>query len=428
MCGSTTIDGYAFCLGVKSLKLSYTASSELQTLPSVIHLIEHAGLRSKYTSNVPERFSLEIRSLPELIDMFYTRQATDTRDKVYALLGMSSDDPENAGLLPDYQISWEKIFQELVKFVLGNDISVKTSGQRAMIQCKGCILGQVSSVRRDSRQNVTITPSTAWDLHGMIEWTLHASAKPIQEHDIICLIYGASKPTIIRLHKDHFAVVFLRDFLLVWNWENSYRRLKDQGEYETLTKTYSQVLESSKAESGGYLSEATRFWNDIAILDDLKEYNKADQRLLEARSKYMAEIGKNYLPRVISQYGRTLLSFAAGEGHKDIAKLLLDIVDPDIKDGKYGRTPPSYAAENGHEAIVKMLLATGQVEADPKIQDGRTPLYCAAYQGHEAIVKLLLATGQVEADSKDENGWTPLYCAAYRGHEAIVKLLDNYVN
>ena len=30
--------------------------------------------------------------------MFYTRQATEVRDKVYALLGMSSDDPGKAGL------------------------------------------------------------------------------------------------------------------------------------------------------------------------------------------------------------------------------------------------------------------------------------------------------------------------------------------
>ncbi|KAM3084679.1 hypothetical protein ACMFMG_003140 [Clarireedia jacksonii] len=451
MCGSTTIDGYAFCLGVKSLKLFYTASSELQTLPSVIYLIEHAGLRSKYTANLPERslperFSLEIRSLPELIDMFHTRQATDTRDKVYALLGMSSDDPENTGLLPDYQISWEKLFQELVKFVLGNDISVKTSSQRAMIQCKGCILGQVSSVRGGSRQNVTITPSTAWDLHGMIEWTLHASAKPIQEHDIICLLYGASKPTIIRLCKDQFAVIviaatplngsssfgwpqlsqstiqFLRDFLLVWDWENPQGKLQDQGEYETLAKIYSQVLESSKGESG-YLNEATRLWNDIAILDDLKEYDKADKKLLEARSKYVAVFGKDYLPRLIDQYGRTLLSFAAGEGHEDITKLLLDIVDPDIKDGKYSYTPLFYAAGNGHEAVVKLLLATGQIEADSRDNNRQTPLHYTARNGHEAIVKLLLATGQVKVDSKDQYSQTPLLYAAKNRHEAIVKLL-----
>ncbi|CCD51186.1 hypothetical protein BofuT4_P085480.1 [Botrytis cinerea T4] len=134
MCGSTAIDGYIFCLGVKSLKLSYTASPELKT---AIYLIEHAGFRPKFRTDLSKRFSLNIRSLAELIDMFHTRQATDNRDKVYALLGMSSDDLEKAGLQPDYNTSWEELFQQLIKFVLSENISVEVSGQRAVIQCKG---------------------------------------------------------------------------------------------------------------------------------------------------------------------------------------------------------------------------------------------------------------------------------------------------
>jgi hypothetical protein len=86
--------------------------------------------------------------------MFYTRQASDPRDKVYALLGMSSDDPSKANLQPNYQISWESLFQQLVKFVLGKDISVNTSGQRSVIKTKGYILGRVYRVTVDDRQNV----------------------------------------------------------------------------------------------------------------------------------------------------------------------------------------------------------------------------------------------------------------------------------
>ncbi|KAM0175384.1 hypothetical protein ACHAPC_009627 [Botrytis cinerea] len=454
MCGSTTIDGYIFCLGVKSLKLSYTASPELKTLPSAIYLIEHAGFRPKFRTDLSKRFSLNIRSLAELIDMFHTRQATDSRDKVYALLGMSSDDPEKAGLQPDYNTSWEELFQQLIKFVLCENISVKISGQRVVMQCKGCILGQVSSVRRDDRQNLTITSrNTACDLGGTMEWTLQASAKPIQENDIICLLYGASKPTIIRLRKDHFDVIviaatnlnkgscfewpkisqsttkFLRDFLLVWDWENSYENLQDQEEYDILTKTYSQSLFSSKAKSGEYLNEAIRLWNDIAILDDLKEHKKADEILLKARSGYMAALGKDYMPEPLEKYGRTLLSFVAGEGYEDITELLIDKFHPDTKDGKNNQTPLSWAVKNGHEAVVKLLLATGQVEVDSNDEYNRTPLSWAAENGHEAIVRLLLATGQIEIDSKDSvYNRTPLLWAAENGHEAIVKLLVDYID
>jgi hypothetical protein len=453
MCSSTEIDGYAFCLGLKSLqksqKLSYTAFPELQSIPSLTDLIERAGLRPKYTTNSLDMYSLEIRSLAELIDMFHTRQASDPRDKVYALLGMSSDDPSKAGLQPDYKISWEELFQQFVKFVLSKDVSVETSSQRAVIKSKGCILGQVSSVRRDDRQYVNITPLyTPGNSGRETEWTFQASAKPIQERDIICLLHGASKPTIIRLCKDHFAVVviaatplngsstfgwpetsqrttqFLRDFLLVWDWENTLRKSQDQEEYETLIETYSQTLECSKAAFGDYLDEATRFWNDIMILDDLGEYEEANKRLLEAKRDYVRTFRKEHLPRPNGQYGRTLLSFVAGEGHEDLVKLLLETIDPDLKDSKSSLTPLWWAAENGHEAVVQLLLETGKVDADLwDRKSGQTPLWRAAENGHEAVVKLLLETGKVDADLTNWNGRTLLSWAAENGHEAVVKLL-----
>jgi hypothetical protein len=449
MCGSATIDGYAFCLGVKSLKLSYTASPELQTLPSVIYLIERAGLRSKYTANLPERFSLEIRSLAELIDMFHTRQATDTRDKVYALLGMSSDDPEKAGLQPDYQISWEELFQQVVKFVLGKDISVNTSSQRAVIKCKGSILGQVSSVSRDDRQRVTITVrNAAWDLGSEIEWTLQASAKPIQEYDIICLLRGALKPTIIRLYKDHLAVIiiaatplngdssflwpatfylttqFCRDFPLVWDWEDPKDMSQGQEKYKILTKIYIQALGYSKVEVGDYLHEATRLWNDIMILDDLGEYETAEERLVQARSGYARALGKKLLPKPNCNCGRTLLSFAAGEGHDDIVRLLLEKgAEIEVKDGKYGYTPLLWAAGNGHEAVVKLLLEKG---AEIEAKDGSygyTPLLWAARNEHEAVIKLLLDKGAKTEAEDDEFSDTSLLWAVRNGYEAVVKVL-----
>jgi hypothetical protein len=208
----------------------------------IIRLIRGSIFRPKHAISSSGRDSLNIRPLSELLDMFHTYKATKPVDKVYALLGMSSDDPGKAGLLPDYKIPWKELFKDLVKFVLGKDVFVKISAddQMAIIRSKGYILGRVSSVRTDDRQSVTIESSiAAWDLDGKTKWTLEASAKPIQERDIICLLHGASKPTIIRPCEDHFAIVvvaatpingtgsfgwpeisqsttkFLRDFLLI---------------------------------------------------------------------------------------------------------------------------------------------------------------------------------------------------------------------
>jgi hypothetical protein len=53
---------------------------------------------------------LAIRPLGELLDMFYTYEATERHDKVYALLGMSSDTLNAADLLPDYKVLWKEVF------------------------------------------------------------------------------------------------------------------------------------------------------------------------------------------------------------------------------------------------------------------------------------------------------------------------------
>lgn len=65
---------------------------------------------------------------------------------------------------------------------------------------------------------------------------------------------------------------------------------------------------------------------------------------------------------------------------------LLDARDSD------GRTPLSYAAENGHDDVAQFLLAKG-AEAQSGGTRGRTPLHWAALKGHSGVVRLLLAAG-----------------------------------
>ncbi|KAH7309925.1 hypothetical protein B0I35DRAFT_453508 [Stachybotrys elegans] len=102
-CGPTEIDGYAFCSGLSALKLSYETYPDLQSLiRPVVYLIRGAVFRprhERYGTSRSGRFSLGIRPLGELMDMYHTREAADRRDKVYALLGMSLDDPNIRGHL-----------------------------------------------------------------------------------------------------------------------------------------------------------------------------------------------------------------------------------------------------------------------------------------------------------------------------------------
>jgi ankyrin repeat protein len=366
--------------------------------------------------------------------------------------------------LPDYGVPWEELLQRLAKFLLPKKISVETWRDReiVVIKSKGCILGKVTSVQsnmvRDDRQCVDVTfmnipgqpgERGKWSAH----WTLQVSARPIREGDLICLLQGASKPTIIRLCNDYFGIIvvaaapqedmetksrhlkwltlslsgniFTRDFLLLWDWENSLK-LQDQERYETVIRTNSLVSECSKTELGTYLENATRTWNIALILGDLEEYGKAGEKLQEAVKGYEIAFGKLNSNTLGSQYdGQTSLVWAAGNGYYGVVNLLLakDEIDPDLKDGN-GRTPLSWAAENGHEAVVKVLLETDKVDVNSEDnQYRRTPLSWAAENGHETVVKVLLETGKVDVDLKDSIGRTPLLWAAKNGYEAVVKVL-----
>ncbi|EGO53704.1 hypothetical protein NEUTE1DRAFT_115485 [Neurospora tetrasperma FGSC 2508] len=110
-CGSVEIAGFAFSSGLNALNLFNELRADLRAqILSVTYLIRGAIFRPKYVyaTSQADNFSLDIRPLGELVEMYHTREATDRCDKVYALLGMSSDNPTAAGFsisafLFDYQ-------------------------------------------------------------------------------------------------------------------------------------------------------------------------------------------------------------------------------------------------------------------------------------------------------------------------------------
>ncbi|KAF3933083.1 Ankyrin-1 [Dactylellina cionopaga] len=124
---------------------------------------------------------------------------------------------------------------------------------------------------------------------------------------------------------------------------------------------------------------------------------------------------------VKDSHKHTPLSWAASEGHKAVAKLLVeqgaDIETKDIDE----RTPLSWAATRGHTAMVKLLIEQS-ADIETRDIDGQTPLFCAALNGHEAVVKLLMERS-ADIETKDIHGRTPLFWAAEIGQKAVVKLL-----
>ncbi|KAF5872025.1 putative het domain protein [Botrytis fragariae] len=250
ICGSVEMNGYAFCSGVSKLESSLKDYSDLQSLiRPTIHLIRGSIFRPKYNSS-----SLGDLSLGELIDMYHNHKATVRHDKVYALLGMCSDHLSSTGLLPDYTIPWETLFRRLINFILHENMSIEAWDDReaAVIKSSGYVLGHVSSIRnginRHPGQYVEVTfnnrpISFQYYKNYGAHWILQASAQSIRKNDIVCLLEGASNPTIIRAFEDHFGIIMIavnlrqqthqrssfqlsmsstpdysHEFLLVWQW------------------------------------------------------------------------------------------------------------------------------------------------------------------------------------------------------------------
>ena len=355
LCGSTEIDGYAFSSGLESLRDFYGARLDLQNLiQPVTYLIREAIFRPKYVLSRSGKVSLDICPLGALIDMYHTHEATNRHDKIYALLGMSSDDLSAAGLSPDYQVSWKELLQRLVKFLLGKQVSVKTWNNRemAIIDSRGYILSQVSSVKSDqgNRQNVNISfKNTSQHLGYTKEykahWNLQASAKSIQKGDIVCLLQGASKPTIIRPYKDHFAIIMiaatfpeaiemesdsdrwpdLRDFPLIWNWEKALDRLQDQEEYNSLMEANRQVPECSQKKKEDYVRKAMRLYSIALILEDLREYKEAGKRLQEGIEVYKRALGKEHL-HTLGLMDKLAIIYKKTQQWKEAEELLLQVI------------------------------------------------------------------------------------------------------
>jgi ankyrin repeat protein len=351
---------------------------------------------------------------------------------------------------------WGILMGNLVKFLLGDQASVDTlddgennrendrennnenynenDSEIAAIKTRGCVLGQVSSVtsNQDARQGVHITFNEL-DEDDEIRWTLLTSAKPVKRGDVICLLQGAKKPTIIRPCKDGFAIImiaatppqrlqkkwsgllqseesFTRDFLLIWDWKKSSENSQDREKYESL------IQKSVKAEDIK-LESAIRAWDFAQVLGELrydKEAREKEQQVMDTLDRTLREEHPHMLE---TEYCSILLWLAARDTNTATLALPLtmDGIHLDFKDWN-GRTPLSWAAENGHEAMVNQLLETGNVEAGSKDKNGQTPLAHAARSGHEAVVELLLKKDNAKQ-------LTPLFHAALHGHEAVIKLL-----
>ena len=454
ICGNSEIDGQSFCLGIESLCTILDLSVNL-----IVFLIRGA-MFAREVSTDKNRLSLNICSLGELLDMYHEHQATKIHDKIFALLGMCSDDDLSvAGLVPSYTISWGKLMRSLVQFILGDHASISAWDDKelAVIRAKVRIVGKISSTEniysqgRQTVQSIFRDSDNGHIRKRLTSWNLQASAKLIQSGDLICFLQGASKPLIIRPCGNHFVIIIIaarppdyiqtktgknstewtnlsqstftpRDLSLVWDWKASSERLQSMGTYDSSLQAQCQHLEVSKTYLEAQLDAVVDLWNVVLGLGDLQEYERAEEKLQEVMDAYIVPFvqGQN-LHLASNQTDLASSSWEAAKFNQKICALLNETIELEAKSKYRTRGLLSWAAEKGHNFVVKLLL-DNKAHVDLLDQTKRSPLSYAAANGHEAVVNLLLKSS-AEVNSRDKEERTPLSWAAENGHGAVAKLL-----
>ena len=205
-CGSVQINGYIFCEGLRKLSLP---PSFLTLAGPAAYLIKGAVGRTNYELGLHEYLSIG-----ELMGMYGNHNATKPHDKVYALLGLSADP---AALVPNYSLPWNLVFQNLANYIFpGCYVKTWPETETAIVKGKGTILGHIVSVREDAsgfgHQTINVLlndtgRSLSHQAEREVEYILQACGELFQESDMIFLLEGASKPSIIRLCNDHFTII-----------------------------------------------------------------------------------------------------------------------------------------------------------------------------------------------------------------------------
>jgi ankyrin repeat protein len=471
MCGSTEMDGHAFCLGL----------SRIQTpMHQVAVLIQGATLRPRHIQKKTGRlFSLGIASLAELLDMYHSHKATKPHDKVYGLLGMSLEFGSDSltGLMPDYDLPWKTLMERLIHFLLSGQASIDSWNDRGMpaINIRGHVLGKVSSVtttesfRLVSGQTVeavfqmTSKESRRVEVSGT-SWTLGVLSNPAQKGDLICLLQGSSKPAIVRLCEDFFVIVaiavtppktlgfgevsidwseflqsqlFTRHFLLVWDWNvplANWTQYGNSGNYEDWRWKFQNQPDLEVTVLESQVENALRNWNVAQILKDAEFVAEAEQKRRQATQVFEAVLRDGQLfERGHSRnglYGYVPLVWASEFQNLALVDLILEISqgNPGWKDDVDEAL--WYAAGNGHEAITRLLIEKGEVDnVHPVV------LWDAALNGHKASARQLLETGKIAGEGHNATvkavlemhrvdcGSEALLYAARNGHDAVVDLL-----
>jgi len=343
------------------------------------------------------------RDLYTLLRRFPASKATDERDKIYALLGMSSNPLDTRSIDIDYQKPTYQVIHQAITYLLrSTSISIH---EILNLICHFKTLETTYFILPFRQEEATeiLFP------HLQSGNVLNAPIKPNESDFVSQGIVVIDDPALFLFEK----------------------RPKRNSKEETCHNQFVRAILGGRTNESQEHEKYDRelrpiSWGShervkIVVIHDRKN------AIIQAALQGCSHIMKHLLHlKVGDKEGEKLEEEVLREtsfgGHKQAVKLLLDGgADVNAQGGYYGNALQA-ASSNGKEAVVKLLLDTG---ADVNAQGGEygNALQAALAGGNEAVVKLLLDAG---ADVNAQGGFygNALQAASYRGHEAVVKLLD----
>lgn len=397
-------------------------------------------------------------SLIELVETFKTWKATMAIDKVYALLGMSSDAYHSSELQPDYTIPLEQLAEKLVKFAfptasLRYTYDLDTSGE-VSFEVEGLLLGTLGGKCRGPGARAWSIHSGKSDLAGAVfnskvldlqDWMIPmTNERKLREGGTVVLLRGSTRPSIIYKEGDNYKVDMLATPSPIYGFP-WFQKLSGEWNWNDILETLSRQTESLmrfnltwnpfRAPSPSELSRFTPHPNDFSIqweamLETIKDAADQNEDQYDTHDcntithlwiTYQQD--KQALKSGTSEHTLTL-HHAAYRNAPGTLKLLLDSGAPvDALHSTLHRTPLHIAAHEGHLAVVRELLHAG---ANPSILDptGCSALHLAISAQHTSIVKLLLYFGASPIPAPNT---TPTYLigpAVFGLTEMMTALLD----
>ncbi|KAI1322839.1 HET domain protein [Xylariaceae sp. FL0255] len=286
MTHSREINGCAFSRGLNTLNFPFDDPEVESLVHSIAYLLEGSIIRSRYfTAQVDDHFSLDIGPLGQLIDMYHTREASDRRDKIYALLGMSSDNHKPGALSVNYETSWKRLLSQLIKSNISAEGSVDTWDdlEIAAIRTRCYLVGTVWEIVKaksewGQTQTLHIRLHTSLRYlgerggYGFVTWTILTTRKAVQPGDAICVLQGAANPSLVRASKDFWDVIsisimplkedprdikfqdvmdfvqsqaaFSYNILLIWDWNKSWPRFEKDRDIEYYLKSLVPAIDA----------------------------------------------------------------------------------------------------------------------------------------------------------------------------------------